>query len=108
MVAKQTATTHGTRRGGVATGEIPHADGSRGHAGACPGGLDEWHQGRTKSAEQTGRTLTLEVGTRNQLVSPATGQVDRKDLKPAEGVKASNEDEGNRKGVTSIEAHPAA
>ncbi len=62
-------------------------------------------EGKIKSVDPTGRVLTLEDGT--SLMIPATMKVDRKDLKPGADVKASYEDKGGAKVVTSIEVHPA-
>ncbi len=58
-------------------------------------------QGKIKSVDPTGRMLMLEDGT--QLMIPATLNVERKDLRPGADVKASYEDKGTQKVVTSIE-----
>jgi len=62
-------------------------------------------QGKIKSVDQTGRMLTLEDGT--QLMIPATVRINRQDLTPGADVKASYEDKGNQKVVTTIEVQPA-
>ncbi len=51
-------------------------------------------------------TVALEDGT--QLMIPATLNIERKDLRPGADVKASYEDKGNQKVITSIEVRAGA
>lgn len=62
-------------------------------------------QGKIKSVDAQGRTVTLEDGTKLTLSSNV--QVSRESLKPGATVKASYEDMGGDKVVKSIQVTPA-
>jgi Protein of unknown function (DUF1344) len=57
-----------------------------------------------KIQEVTGNTVTLADGTK--LTIPANQSVQRDDLKPGASVKASFEEKGGQKVVTSIQVEP--
>jgi hypothetical protein len=61
-------------------------------------------EGKIKSVDQSGRVVTLEDGTK--LMIPATARVDKNMLKPGASVKASFEEKGADKVVTSIQVMP--
>ncbi len=62
-------------------------------------------QGKIKSVDAAGRSVTLEDGTKLTLSSDV--QVNREALKPGATVKASYEDMGGDKVVKSIQVTPA-
>lgn len=62
-------------------------------------------QGKIKSVDAQGRTVTLEDGMKLTLSSNV--QVSRESLKPGATVKASYEDMGGDKVVKSIQVTPA-
>jgi hypothetical protein len=61
-------------------------------------------EGKIKSVDQAGKVVTLEDGTK--LTIPATARVDKNMLKPGANVKASFEEKGADKVVTSIQVMP--
>jgi Protein of unknown function (DUF1344) len=62
-------------------------------------------EGQVKSVDANGRMITLEDGT--TLTIPPTTRVDKNALKPGAKVKASFEEKGADKVVTSIQVMPA-
>lgn len=62
-------------------------------------------EGQVKSVDPSGRMVTLEDGTK--LTIPPTTKVDKNALKPGATVKASFEEKGADKVVTSIQVMPA-
>jgi len=62
-------------------------------------------QGTVKSLDQSGQVLTLDDGT--QLLLPPGLGVKRNDLQPGDNVKASYEESGGQKIVTTLEVRPA-
>jgi len=72
-----------------------------------PGGV-AWAgnvEGQIKSVDESGRVVMLEDGTK-LTISPTT-KVDRNALKPGATVKASFEEKGTERVVTSIQVMPA-
>ena len=73
----------------------------------APGGI-AWAgnvEGQIKSVDESGRVVMLEDGTK-LTISPTT-KVDRNALKPGATVKASFEEKGTERVVTSIQVMPA-
>jgi hypothetical protein len=62
-------------------------------------------EGKIKSVDPNGRAVTLEDGTK--LTIPPAAKVDKNALKPGATVKASFEDKGGEKVVTTIQVAPA-
>ena len=63
-------------------------------------------QGTIKSVDPSGHSITLDDGT--QLMIPATLAAQHRDLRPGANVKASFEDKGSQKVITSIQVEPTA
>jgi uncharacterized protein DUF1344 len=61
--------------------------------------------GTVKGMDASGRVLVLEDGT--QLAIPDNVRIDRRDLQPGAEVKASYNEVGGQKIITSIEVTPA-
>jgi len=76
------------------------AQGSQGMSSA-PAGMQQEVQGAIKSLDPSGRMLTLDDGT--QLTIPPTINVPKGMLKEGAMVKASFEERGGEKVVTSLE-----
>lgn len=70
-------------------------------AGAAAAGAMQQIQGKIQSVDPSGAMLTLEDGT--QLTIPPTVRVPRESLKEGALVKASFEERGGQKVVTSLE-----
>ncbi len=68
---------------------------------SAPGGMQQEVQGAIKSLDPSGRMLTLDDGT--QLTIPPTINVPQGMLKEGAMVKASFEERGGEKVVTSLE-----
>ena len=62
-------------------------------------------EGQVKSVDPSGRMITLDDGT--TLTIPPTTKIDKNALKPGAKVKASFEEKGADKVVTSIQVMPA-
>jgi Protein of unknown function (DUF1344) len=82
-------------------GTTPGAQGSQGMS--APAGMQQEVQGAIKSLDPSGRMLTLDDGT--QLTIPPTINVPKGMLKEGAMVKASFEERGGEKVVTSLEVH---
>ena len=81
---------------------LPLAWVSESHAQANPqGGGVKQIEGAIKSVDPTGRMLTLDDGT--ELTIPPTVSVPKADLKEGAVVKASFEERGGQKVVTSLQ-----
>ena len=90
--------------GGV--GEIHAQMGPQIGQGAPGAGSAKQVEGKIKSLDPSGRMLTLEDGT--QLTIPPSVNVPRGTLKEGAIVKASFEERGGRKVVTSMQVTPGS
>jgi len=78
-----------------------HAQATPGYQGPPSAGAMQQVEGKIKSLDPSGKMLTLEDGT--QLTIPPTVSVQRGALKEGAMVKASFEEKGGQKIVTSLQ-----
>ena len=68
---------------------------------AAPAAMDKQIEGKVKSLDPSGRTLTLEDGTRFMI--PETVKVSQAELKPGAAVKVAYQEKGGQNVVTHLE-----
>ena len=97
---------HGTDRGtsyqGTTPGSMPGTSTPGSASGGSISGALQQVEGQVQSVDAN--RLTLTDGT--ELTIPSSAQVERSQLQPGANVKASYEDRGNQKMVTSLEIQP--